>query len=305
MLTVVCLSPCLDQTIELKRLNVGGTNRPLRSATVAGGKGLNVAMLLARAGRAVQMLTFRYAQHSETFMDAVRAAGISCVAIPAEGTLRTNLKLLDRQSDTVTEVNFPGAPVEERAAKAMDQAAETAAAQSDWLVLTGSMPSGYPADAYARMIRLARAANPRCRVALDAEGEALALGVAEKPDFVKPNRHELEMLTGAALTDGKAVAEAARKLAQSGVGAVCVSLDTDGAILADGQGVLAAGAVRVPVVTTVGAGDALVAGFVGALTDGRTNAEAFRAGIASATARVAGGVPADFLARVSVRSAAE
>jgi len=125
-----------------------------------------------------------------------------------------------------------------------------------------------------------------CRIALDAEGEPLRLGIEARPDLIKPNRHELALLAGRALDSEADVLAAAGAIVSGGVDAALVSMDTDGSVLVTADGVLAAQAVAVPVHTTVGAGDAMLAGYLRACED-RPEA-AMRCAVAAATARVAG-----------------
>lgn len=286
MITVVCLSPSLDQTITLSQLLVGGTNRAVCKRTVAGGKGVNVAMMLSGMGEAVRLAVFRHADGSKLLFDTLAQAGVTCIPVDVPGTLRTNIKLLDASSDTVTEINAQSECVPDGAAADMEAGIVASCRDSRWLVLTGSMPKGYLADAYARMINRVRREAPECKIALDAEGEAFCLGVAQKPDFIKPNRRELEMLVGKSLESDEAVIAAARMLVDSGVETVIVSMDVDGSVMVSRDGVLRAQAIRVPVATTVGAGDALVSGYIRAYDEGAQRAYAYS--VAAATARVAG-----------------
>lgn len=301
MITVVCLSPSLDQTIELPQLVVGGTNRCGEKRTVPGGKGVNVALALRAMGEETALAFFRHAQGAQPLMHALQAARVRCLSVDVPGTLRTNLKILDCAAGQVTEINAQSEMVPAEAVKEMEAQIAQAARESAWLVLTGSMPKGYPVDAYARIIRRVRREAPACRIALDAEGEPFALGATERPDFVKPNRHELELFAGRALPDEAAVICAAKTLAARGIGIVLVSLDRDGSVLVTGEGVLRACAVDVPVVTTVGAGDALLSGFLHAYSRGME--AALRCGVAAASARVAGRDAAaeEYLLQVEIR----
>ena len=286
MVTVVCLSPSLDETIVLPSLAVGGTNRALEKRICAGGKGVNVALGLKKMGEEVRLAVFRHEEGAKLLFDALEAARVGCIPVDAPGRLRTNIKLFDESNGTVTEVNASSEPVPADAVKQMEDAVVSSCMDSSWLVLTGSMPKGYPADAYARMIRRVRKEATQCRIALDAEGEPFRLGVLEGPDLIKPNRHELELLAGYALDAQVAIVKAARQLVDGGVHTVIVSLDVEGSVLVTGEKTVCAKAISVPVVTTVGAGDALVSGYIRAHAQGEEKAFAY--GIAAATARVAG-----------------
>lgn len=286
MITIVCLSPSLDETITLDRLIPGGTNRVQDRRVCAGGKGVNVARNLAAMGEHVRLAVFRHAQGAQLLFHSLDEAGVECLPVDVPGALRVNIKLLDTSCDTVTEVNAAAQPVPQEAIAQMEAVIAASAAKSRWLVLTGSLPKGYPADAYARVIRCVRATAPQCRIALDAEGEPLRLGVQEGPDLIKPNRHELELLTGKELQARAQVLAAAKALHDGGVGEVLVSLDTDGSLLVSAQRAYSAGAICVPVATTVGAGDALLSGYLHAREQGECAALAY--GTACAAASVAG-----------------
>lgn len=303
MITVVCLTPCLDETIYMPSFVVGGTNRPSGRQVVAAGKGVNVAMNLAQLGESVTLAIYKYQNRSELLMETIAASGFRCIAIDVPGTLRTNLKLMDQSTGVTTEINAKGEPVPEDAVAAMEEVLVTAARESSWLVLNGSLPKDFPQDFYARVIRRVREEGIPCRIALDAEGAPLTLGIAEKPDFVKPNRHELELLVGRKLPTDEDVAAAAAQVVAQGVETVIVSMDSAGSMLTTAAQQVFADAVPVEVVTTVGAGDALVSGYLIAAAAGKDALEAFRCGVACATARVAGrdGHMADYLTQVTLR----
>lgn len=308
MITVVGLTPSLDRTLRLERLAVGGTNRPLRCDDAAGGKGLNVSLLLKALGCAVHLITPSFASGMEPVLKALEEADVPCSAIPVPGALRVNMKLMDLSASTVTEINMPSVLGSAQAPQAFLDAIAAQARTSSWLVLTGSLPRDFPPDFYARAIAAARAEAPACRILLDTEGEPLRLGLAGKPDMIKPNRHELELLCGHPLPTRADIAGEAIRLIRDGVGIVLVSMDVEGSLLASGNELLCAEAVPVPIFTTVGAGDSLVAGFLSVLEAQPQALEAaLRMGVACATAHVAGcGAQTDvYLPRIRIRSGLE
>jgi len=286
MITVVCLSPSLDETIVLPSLTLGGTNRASSKYICAGGKGVNVALMLKKMGEDVRLALFRHERGAQLLFDALEAAGAACLPVDVPGELRVNIKLFDASSDTVTEVNASAPPVPQEAVRKMEDAIVASCMDSRWLVLTGSMPKGYPQDAYACIIRRVRKEAPGCRIALDAEGESFRLAIGEGADLIKPNRRELEVLMGKPLDSDDEIIAAAKALVDDGVGTVIVSMDVNGSLLVSAENVLRAGAVPVPVATTVGAGDALLSGYI--LSSEAGERAAFAHGVASAAARVAG-----------------
>lgn len=308
MITVVGLTPSLDRTLRLERLAVGGTNRPLRCDDAAGGKGLNVSLLLKALGCAVHLITPSFASGMEPVLKALEEADVPCSAIPVPGALRVNMKLMDLSASTVTEINMPSVLGSAQAPQAFLDAIAAQAKASSWLVLTGSLPRDFPPDFYARAIAAARAEAPACRILLDTEGEPLRLGLAGKPDMIKPNRHELELLCGHPLPTRAAIAGEAIRLIRDGVGIVLVSMDVEGSLLAVRDALLCAEAVPVPVFTTVGAGDSLVAGCLSVLEAQPQALEAaLRMGVACATVHVAGcDAQTDvYLPRIRIRSGLE
>ena len=288
MMTVVCLNPCLDKTIHLDTFVPGATNRVVSESIVAGGKGVNVAMTVAKLGVKVRLVIFGFEEGSELLNRTLEENGIECVSVPVPGTLRTNLKVMEDSTGTITEINAKGVKVSEEAVARMEDTIVECAKDSGWVALTGSMPPGCTPDCYARLIRRIHAEVHGCCVALDADGEAFRLGVAENPDFIKPNRAELSTFVGEKLDTDDKLKAAARKLVEDGLGCVIVSMDSEGSMLFANGIELAAKAIKVPVVTTVGAGDNLVSGYLSGRDAGLDHAEAFRRGIATATARVAG-----------------
>ncbi|MDO4838286.1 MAG: 1-phosphofructokinase [Clostridia bacterium] len=288
MITVVCLSPCIDRTISVPSFTIGETNRPVDTQECIGGKGVNVALMLKSMGADVQLITFRHAKGGDVLEKGLQQAKLSYKMISTDSVLRTNIKILDKSCNEITEINEKATPVEDAVIDEIKDCILAEAAKSRWLVLTGSMPRGCAADFYAQIIREKRHAKLPCKVVLDAEGEPLRDGVPEKPDFMKPNRHELEIFEQRALPTNEDILQATAHLEHAGIETVITSMGTAGSVMVTAGKTYAASAVKVPVVTTVGAGDAMVAGFLKALEDGKSVEEAFRYSVASATARVAG-----------------
>ena len=152
-----------------------------------------------------------------------------------------------------------------------------------WCVLAGSLPPGVPATQYADLVRLLRGRG--IRVALDTSGEPLRAALSARPSLLKPNRHELEQVLGHPLGSSAAVLEAARRLLDQGIAEVILSDGESGAWFVTPEGALHARPPRIDVRSTVGAGDALVAGALSAHLRGLPPAE--RARFATASSLVA------------------
>jgi len=179
----------------------------------------------------------------------------------------------------VIKINAPGPRLSTAEAAALTKAAAAALDSADWVAGCGSLPPGAPEDLYARLVEAGHAAG--VRVAIDASGGPLAAAVEAGPDLIKPNVHELAELTGRRLERLGDVIDAATALQARGIATVVVSLGGDGAVLCERDGTWQATTPPVVVRSTVGAGDALVAGL---LAEDGTGPTALRSGVAYGTA---------------------
>ncbi|MBN6152641.1 1-phosphofructokinase [Xanthomonas sp. AmX2] len=263
----VTLNPAIDLTVGVDRLQPGRVHRANSAGTLAGGKGINVAACLADAGIACAALGVLGAGNAAVFETLFRERGIDdrCLRVP--GDTRTNLKLVAADSGDTTDINLPGLPL--GAAELHAVGARLAGLLRPGLpvVLSGSLPAGLAEDSWRAL--QAQAAAAGARVLLDTSGaplrEALAAPRAQLPFAIKPNRHELEDWAGAPLHERGELLAAARALLARGIELVAVSLGSDGALFVrGGQAVFAQPPQRAGG-STVGAGDAMVAGLVAAL----------------------------------------
>ena len=294
MIVTLTPNPSLDRTVTLPGPLVrGGVNRLSGVVVEPGGKGVNVARVLVSAGQ-LAAAVLPAAAHDPLLLaleaaaaaPSAGSAALSTRAVTVAAPARINTAVTEPDG-TTTKLNEPGAALSPQEVDAVETAlleAVTAAAAGEgagarhWAVLSGSLPPGVPADWYARLVRLLRESAPGLRIAVDTSDEplaALAAGLPESaPDLVKPNGEELGQLVGLpadramALEEGAAhgdlapVADAARILVDLGLGAVMATLGPAGAVLVTGGGAWHATAPKVPVASTVGAGDSSVAGYV-------------------------------------------
>ncbi|MCB4820208.1 1-phosphofructokinase [Roseicella aerolata] len=264
----LALNPAIDQTIELDALVPGAVNLARAAVRHAAGKGINVAACLADWGVPVTATGLLGEANDAPFRALFAARGITdcCVRIPGE--TRTNIKLLDRAAGATTDINLPGTTPAPEALDEALAALHAATGPGTIAVLSGSLPPGLPAETYAELVALL--AEQGARVVVDASAAPLSavLGAPVLPHAVKPNRHELEGWAGHALPDRAALLATARSLAARGIGLVVVSMGSEGALFVmAGRAVM----VRPPalaVTSSVGAGDAMVAGIAAGLADG-------------------------------------
>ncbi len=286
MIAAVCANPCVDKTVEVEKFTPGGMNRILRTREDGSGKGVNIALACAQLGMQSACLGFMPERDNRLVLSRLDDGGCKSDFVACPGAVRINLKVLDRSTGIITEINESGPAVGAGLADSLIRSAASWAGRCSFLVLTGSTPPGCPADLYRRIAEAVRLEHPGCRVVLDAEGGRLAEGLKAKPYLVKPNRYELELLCGRKVPKLDAVHAEAQKLIGLGVEIVAVSLGRDGAYITDGRQALHAAAMDVPVRSTVGAGDSMVAGMLLALEAGLPLADVFRHGVAAASSSV-------------------
>ena len=284
MITTVSLNPSVDKGVTIESFQYGSMNRVLQTRQDAGGKAVNVAMVASALGMETRCVGFLCRENGRIIDRTLTKHGVQTEWVWLEGSIRTNLKLLDAKAGIVTEINESGAPVDGAQLEAMDDLIARSHADSDFLVLTGSLPPGCPKSYYAQVIRSLTGSG--CRMVLDAEGEALRQGIEARPYLIKPNRLELEIELGHALGSTKEVARAARELNDRGIARVAVSLGAEGALLADEHDVFFAPAMKIDVASTVGAGDSMVSGMIAGLQDELPTDEVLRRGAACAAASI-------------------
>ncbi len=279
MILCVYMNPTIDKTFYLEKVVLGGTNRPERVVTDGAGKGVNVAVVLRTLDTDVTVTGLLYRSDGEIIKSRLRACGAKYDFVKQHGESRTNTKLFDCATSQVTEINESGQTVAEAVIKDVLEKIEDAAEQGDVAVLTGSLPPGCDSGFYAELIKRLNKKSVRC--VLDADGDALRLGIIKKPYFIKPNIDELTSLTGSRPETIDDVVEACKTLIVEGISLVGVSMGAKGAVLCDKQHAYYAKPIRVNTLSTVGAGDSMVAGIVANLDVERK--EALRAGVAAAT----------------------
>jgi 1-phosphofructokinase len=258
----VTLNPAIDQTITISNFAAGKVNRVEHSRADPGGKGVNVASILADVGHSVAVSGFLGRDNSVPFEELFSRKQIHDRFVRIAGQTRVGIKVSDPLLHQTTDINFAGQPPRPTDIAALLETLQTL--DAEWFVLSGSLPPDVEPPFYRVLVQTLKARGRK--VLLDTSGEALRLAVEAGPDAIKPNVHELEELVGQALPDGNpgAIVEAVRPLQRSGVQLVVVSMGHDGACFISDSSVVTARPPRVEVKSTVGAGDAMVAGIISA-----------------------------------------
>ncbi|MDQ5841839.1 MAG: 1-phosphofructokinase [Chloroflexota bacterium] len=259
MIVTLTLNPSVDRTVEVETLARGEVMRALRVRVDPGGKGINVSRALATHDLPTRAVVTVGGAEGEHLVTLLRDTGIEIVPVPIQGAIRSNITVAEPDG-TTTKFNEPGAQLSAEELAAVITAVRSAVESADWLVASGSLPTGTPAGFYADLVRML--AGSGTRVAVDTSGPALEAVLAAGPTLVKPNRDELAEVTGRRLGTIADVVEAASTLRDLGAGAVLASLGADGAVLVDDDGAIHGRTPAVPPLSSVGAGDAMLAGFL-------------------------------------------
>lgn len=293
MIITLTANPSFDRTVTLAgTLERGAVQRVTEVISQTGGKGVNISRAALEAE--LPTLAILPASADDPFVAALAHAGIPALPVGPAGEVRTNIAVTEPDG-TTTKLNSPGAAVGPDLLDALGAAVLGQVADAAWVVLAGSVPPGVPAGWYAELVAALRSAG--ARVAVDTSEAPLAALVAalpgSAPDLMKPNGDELASFTGAdplALeADPRAVRDAAATLVGSGVGAVLATLGGNGAVLVTGEGAWHAAPPPTEVVSTVGAGDSSLFGYL--LGDERGLPPAQRLALAVAYGSAAASLP--------------
>ena len=280
----VTLNPAIDETITVDRLVPGTVHRARDLRRNAGGKGVNVASCLSDWGIRTTAFGLLGAQNAAPFEALFAAGAIEDRFGRLPGTTRVNLKIVD--ADDTTDINLGGLPVRAEDVATLAAQVEELAGPDTLAVLAGSLPPGCPPSIYADLVTRLRARG--ARVLLDSSGDPLsqALAAPVLPQCLKPNRHELSEWSGDRLDDLADVLRVATRLRDRGAELIVVSLGADGALFVSDDGAVLAHLAAPSVVSTVGAGDAMVAGLAAAMAEGASLERTARLATAFAVAKL-------------------
>lgn len=267
-IATITLNPAIDHTAAVPDFQLDAVNRVTWDQADAGGKGVNVASFLAGFGVPVSATGILGNENPELFDRLFAQKGIQDHFVRLPGKTRVNIKIVDDAQSQVTDVNFPGLSVDGAALEQVKGAISTLTDTHDWFIFSGSLPAGATTTAYHDLIHPLKAQGKT--VVLDTSGDALRHALPAKPDLIKPNLAELQEILGKNLPTHAAIVTAARELIASGIPQVVVSLGAHGALFINEREAFHAQAKAPDIKSTVGAGDAMVAGTVLGLSRGES-----------------------------------
>lgn len=305
-LLTVTLNPALDLTGHIGQIQVGSVNVVKSGSLHPAGKGINVARVLRDLGADVAVTGILGAGNQQAFRDLFKQCGLTDHFMAVQGDTRINVKMVEDSGD-VTDLNFPGVAVAEDELKEFEARLLRQAEQHEYIVVAGSLPRGISAEASRDLI--AKLQQKGAKVLFDSSKEALVKGLEAKPFLIKPNEVELAEWAGRPLETEAELRQEAEKLRAAGITNVVISRGADGVLwLADNEW-WSACPPRMEVVSTVGAGDSMVAGFAWGMSQGMDKEQILRlasAVSALAVTQISVGVPnkqqlADMMARIDVK----
>ncbi len=282
MITTVTLNTAVDVVAELDSLDWGGVNRARTCTMFPGGKGVNVAKAVAELGGDVVATGFvGQSAMGRSVLEGLGERGVGRDFVVLPGDTRLTFLLYDAARGQETVVNNPAA-YEVRAAdlEALRAKLGDLAARSSFVVFSGSLADGCPADTYAELTCLVKAAG--ARAVLDTSEEALRRGLDGQPYLVKPTVRELRMVSDRPLETAAEILAAAEELQSKGIEAVVVSRGAEGALARFGAASYRVPPVATDVVSPIGAGDAMLGGIVLGLEQGLSPADALAIGTGAA-----------------------
>lgn len=280
MIYTVTFNPALDYIVRVEQFNVGEVNRAAYSEIMAGGKGVNVSLVLRNLGHESTALGFAAGFTGEKLVRDLKDKGCRTDFIFLEqGMTRINVKIKGQEE---TEINGEGPEITPMAIRAMMIKLERLR-EGDILILSGSIPKTLPEDIYEKVI--VRQQGKNVRIVVDATKNLLKETLEYHPFLIKPNHHELGELFGMTISNPEEALSYAEKLQQMGAVNVLVSMAGEGAVLLDEYGNKhMSPAPEGRLVNSVGAGDSMVAGFIAGYLETKDYEQAFRMGIAAGSA---------------------
>lgn len=278
MIYTVTLNPSIDYLVEVESFQMGKVNRTSYDAKFPGGKGINVSRVLKRLGNGTTALGFIGGQTGEFVKRFLRQEEIFTDFTEIAGDTRINIKL---KTGLETEINSQGPVISKGNYQQLFSQIEQLN-NNDILILSGSIPPSVPSDVYEAMAR--SCTQNGIKVVVDTSGKELLNVLPHRPFLIKPNHHELGELFSTEISNIDDAREYGAKLVEAGAQNVIVSMAGQGAVLCSGGESYSANVPKGNVINSVGAGDSMVAGFIGTYERTGDILSAFRFSLAAGSA---------------------
>ena len=257
MIYTVTLNPAIDKTVVIENFRAGGVNRVASVREDAGGKGINVSKCLKNLGEKSVAAMILAGDTGAKLERMLGELGIPVLSVWTEGENRTNLKIIDPVNKANTDINEPGPVVSAALLEQFKEKLGSRIQPEDVVILSGSLPAGVDRGLYGEWTAYFRSLGA-C-VYLDADGEPMEKGMKAIPYMIKPNNDELAALLGKEKLSIEEMLCQGKRLHDTGIEEIVISLGGDGALFVSKDGCYRAEGLKVEVKSTVGAGDSVVA----------------------------------------------
>lgn len=278
MIYTMTLNPSIDYIVRVTDLTLGALNRMDEDLKLPGGKGINVSRILKRIDKQSVALGFLGGFTGTYISNWLSNEEIRSQFTQTNGDTRINIKL---KSDTETEINGLGPVISEEEIASL-KATLSEIKKGDIVILSGSTPASLPKGFYQELIH--QIDVKEAEFVIDTTGEDLLHALCHHPLLVKPNNHELAELYHTKFSSIEEIIPYGRKLLESGAQHAIISMAGDGALLFTPQGVYQSNVLKRPLKNSVGAGDSMIAGFIGIYEETKNPIEAFKWGVACGSA---------------------
>ena len=293
MIVTVTLNPAVDKTLVIPEFTIEAVNRVAQVQLDPGGKGINVSKSIRALGGDTVCMGVLGGSTGAYIRSALEEMGLPQDMVMTKRPTRTNMKIVDLVRGTNTDINEAGEPVSEEDLRQIWSRLTHTVKPGDTVIFAGKNPPGTPDDLLAVWTKKLRAAG--VRVCLDTVGAPMLLAMKEQPAVIKPNREELEALVEQPLPTDDLVLGAARQITALGIDLVAVSMGADGAMFVTPDEAVRTFSPKVNAVSTVGAGDSMMAGIAFCMERGYDleKTAQWATAVATATVQVSGSRPAE------------
>lgn len=260
MITTITMNPALDKTIKVPSLTYGEVNRVGAFREDLGGKGINTGRIIGGFGIPTYNAAILGADNSHEVMEYCKKDAMEMITQIVPGHTRTNVIIVEMDKGQTTDINEQGVAIDKENYQAFMAKVDAAASKSSFIIMGGSLAKNLPVNTYGT---IAKTYKEQCKVVIDADDDVLMEGLKGSPFLIKPNIHELEDALNRELHSDQEVISAGREIIDTyGVTYVLVSMGSKGSLLVTKNEAYRGGTVATTIVSTVGAGDSMLAGFV-------------------------------------------
>ncbi|AGR41372.1 1-phosphofructokinase family hexose kinase [Spiroplasma taiwanense] len=278
---IISLSPAIDYILKFDELKMNKTNRPNNVEMYPAGKGIHISMLLNNLKVKNESIIFSNGDFEKFFYKNLDLMKIKYKKFNSLGEIRINLKLIDQNQ---TECSVTSSEIENSELEKLMQYLKENVSTNDYVIATGSIPTGVNNKIYAQIAELTNSLNAHC--VIDAFGDSLKYAIEKRPFLIKPNIEELSITTGSEIKNQNDILKAAKQLLDKGVQNILISMGDEGAIFLNKEITqkCSIGNWNKQLVNAAGAGDSMLGGFLSEYIKTKDYTKALKMGIVCGSA---------------------